>query len=124
MSSASDDFKLPRTAIEEEMILDKKHAHELALAREKTLQNNANNNASIRRHRAEVWGWSVLGVTVTGLCLGLAYIIWQATAGPSDEDQRQQEQYRMCVVEKGGTWIPKDTDHGPICVADGKAETK
>lgn len=125
MSSPSEEIKPEELTFIERLDLDKQRkSHELAMKREDTIRFEAEQRRIVRRARAEVWGWTGLGFMVVVLALGLAWIIWQGTKGPSDKDQRNQEQYRMCVVEKSGTWIPADTDHGPICVANGKAETK
>lgn len=125
MTEPSDSIaSLPETAIEREMRIDKSNAHALKMKELETRQVEAKYRSDVRRKRAEATFYSI-GAAVFGIvAIGIAWIIWQGTAGPSDEDQRYQEQYTQCVVDKGGTWIPGDAVHGPICVADGKATTK
>lgn len=97
---------------------------EIALREQDTLRRQSDNNVQIRKARAQAWFYSICVLAAAFVIVGVGWVIWQGTKGPSDKDQRNQEQYQMCVVEKGGTWIPADTDHGPICVANGKVETK
>lgn len=39
--------------------------------------------------------------------LGFVYMIWQATAGPSADDQRKERLQTACI-EEGGTWLTID----------------
>lgn len=125
MNSPSDHIDDRTLSFVEKLDLEKQRGDkEIALKEQDTLRRQSDNNLSLRKARAQAWMWFGVAVVTLVAVVGVAWVIWQGTKGPSDKDQRNQEQYQMCVVQKGGTWIPADTDHGPICVADGKVETK
>lgn len=112
MSAEIEEFAAHQNQLERDR---QQQAHALEVERELTKRAKV----EARKDTKEMITYIIIGILAVGLVLGIGYMVWQGSAGPS-EDQQFQDKWRSECLERGGTWIPNDTDNSKsICALGG-----
>jgi hypothetical protein len=90
-----------------------RQAQQAALEVEKERTKQAKYSA--RGDTKEMLMFIVIALIAAAAIVGLVYIIWQASAGPSSK-QQLEDKWRTDCNANHGTWIPGSSDSKAMCV--------